>query len=634
MQSHYFLVIWSVDLMKREVSRTLKWTVASTISISLIVSGSAHAIGDDRNAIAQANLANMVTAFDQQFPEAKLVDSNSISPVRKITNPFVANPKFASNVLAKAQPDECFAGIGIDYPEFVSAGLCPEGSIPKTNQAYVWGMASTSNSVWYGTGSNTLCLVEGAYLGASSPTVNDSHVCEFGSSAAARASLLPGVIGDLRKPHMYRYVKRTKMLTDVSASLTGTDLLRLNRTVGLRSAGVYADSVVYLAGPSIGQTAPYKGINIFAFSAKSGSFLGSTSLEEYTNIRSWVNAGSGLYAGVANRSGGGSVLRFDPLIDNPFNFTVVGSNIDGEAAELAVHKDRIYASTWPNPLGPSVTAALWMSPKLPRAGLTSANANSWSMKWNVSEYEPDPVVAKTYGGGAMYSYKGDLYWGTMHVPYLAALAKWNAYGPATSQEEALADVLGTYRAISLFRVDDYSKTSPKVELLYGQPAMPVWQEGFSGPFGSWTLQPSGMGIPKYGLSGFGNPFNNYTWSMRTYGDKLYIGTMDWSYLALPSLLPAGMQSLPVSQDIGGTTPALPTIPDVSALYGADLWSISSSTSRAKPESISGVGNSMNYGIRTMTGDSNELYLGTANPMNLSIDGGWELVKVAQNSDRR
>jgi outer membrane protein OmpA-like peptidoglycan-associated protein len=119
--------------------------------------------------------------------------------------------------------------------------------------------------------------------------------------------------------------------------------------------------------------------------------------------------------------------------------------------------------------------------------------------------------------------------------------------------------------------------------------------------------------------------------MRTFQDKLYIGTMDWSYLALPGLLPASAQSLPTSQGVSGNALVdLPiTIPDVSSLYGADVWSIGSATSPAVPESTTGLGNSMNYGIRTMTGDSNEMYMGTANPMNLSAVGGWELVRVGQ-----
>ena len=617
-----------------EIKKVIALAAAATIASSLLIGTSANATGENQTTLAQTNLSKMVDAFNQQFPETKLGALDSKDLKDELVNPFIGNERFSAAVIAEAQADECFAGIGVDYPAF-SEGVCRDGAIEKTNQSYVWGMTNTAKSVWFGTGANVLCLVEGAYFGARRPSQNDTHVCEFASSQVSRKTGVPATFGDVRKPHMYRYAKDTSVLTDLSSSLTGTDLARLDRTLGLRSAGAYANSIVYLAGPSIGLTAPYKGISIFAFNADSGSFLGSTSLEGYTNIRSWLNADKALYAGVSNRSGGGSVLRFEPTLENPFSYTVVASNIDGEAAELAVHKDRLYVSTWPNTSGTLNSASVWMSPKLSKTGLTGANATAWSKAWSVDQYEPDPVVAKTYGGGAMFSYKGDLYWGTMHVPLMAAAAKWRVYGGATNQEEALTDVLGTHRALSLFRVDDFSKSRPKVELLYGQPVMPVWEPGVSGPFGSWTLKAGGMGIPKYGLSGFGNPFNNYTWSMNAYREKLYIGTMDWSFMALASLLPSEIQSLPSTQVLSNSVGwGLPiSLPNPSSLYGADLWSFSSSKSRAKPENITGVGNSMNYGIRTMTSDSNGLYLGTANPMNLSEFGGWEVLKVGRTRDR-
>ena len=44
-------------------------------------------------------------------------------------------------------------------------------------------------------------------------------------------------------------------------------------------------------------------------------------------------------------------------------------------------------------------------------------------------------------------------------------------------------------------------------------------------------------------------------------------------------------------------------------------------------SRTGVGNAANYGIRTMVAEPDRLYLGTANPMNLLPEGGWELRRV-------
>jgi hypothetical protein len=63
------------------------------------------------------------------------------------------------------------------------------------------------------------------------------------------------------------------------------------------------------------------------------------------------------------------------------------------------------------------------------------------------------------------------------------------------------------------------------------------------------------------------------------------------------------------------------------VYGADLYRIDSAGSAAQSVSLNGMGNPMNYGIRTMVHDSSALYIGTANPMNLNPEGGWELIKL-------
>ena len=101
-------------------------------------------------------------------------------------------------------------------------------------------------------------------------------------------------------------------------------------------------------------------------------------------------------------------------------------------------------------------------------------------------------------------------------------------------------------------------------------------------------------------------FNNYCWTMSVLNDALYVGTMDCSFLVLglidPSEIPQGLEYE----------------------FGADLYRMAS---EAAPVSLDGMGNPMNYGIRTMISDDNALYLGTANPMNLDPDGGWELIEL-------
>ena len=105
--------------------------------------------------------------------------------------------------------------------------------------------------------------------------------------------------------------------------------------------------------------------------------------------------------------------------------------------------------------------------------------------------------------------------------------------------------------------------------------------------------------------------------MTVYKDQLFIGTMDWSYLAA--------QSLPAELVNNGLTIGNITLPAPSTFFGADLFTISDDAKRAKAFSINGMGNNLNYGIRTMEATSNGLVLGTANPMNLNVKGGWELI---------
>lgn len=96
--------------------------------------------------------------------------------------------------------------------------------------------------------------------------------------------------------------------------------------------------------------------------------------------------------------------------------------------------------------------------------------------------------------------------------------------------------------------------------------------------------------------------------MRVYNNNLYVGTMDHSYL------------------LGGDDSGLDLFFDTPE-YGADLYRFDNANSDTVAVSLDGMGNPMNYGIRTMITDNTALYLGTANPMNLNPDGGWELIKL-------
>ncbi|WP_433605577.1 hypothetical protein ACQP2P_27710 [Dactylosporangium sp. CA-139114] len=553
----------------------------------------------------------------------------------------------APELLAKATPDECFAGIGQPYPP---GPPCQEGKA-KVNQSYVWGLAQSGDRVWFGTGANVQCLTLGTSLAQTTPTQNDDYVCEYGSSqlgnqltqkiggvggklgnlkdSLGSAGSLAAGLGDWRAPKVYVYQTSAKKLTDKTADInnaSSNDSMRLNTTVGMRAAGTY-NGVVLLGGPGL------LGINLFAFDSNSGKYLGSTTLNTYGNIRHFVVADGALYAGVGigpEGQGGGAVLRWTGNRSNPFKFTTVGY-LPSQVADLVVHQGRLFVTTWPSAGGSTkaTAAGLWMSAPLAKGqrGLTKDDAGSWRQVWGVSQYEPDPIVAKTYGLGSLASYGGYLYWGTMHVPLQATAAMVKQYPPANDQQGGLA-VKNTQRTVSIFRAADFDKGRPTVDLLYGASQLPAYDPKANNGAGAWHLASTGY-TPKWGSSGFGNVYNNYTWSMVVAGGSLYVGTMDWGQIS--QYAPA--KALPGVRAAFGT-------PDPKT-YGADLWAFDSPQSPARPVDTTGLGNYFNYGVRNMVADGSTIYLGMANPMNLRTDkgdnvpeGGWELIRLRATGNNR
>ncbi|MCF8366144.1 MAG: T9SS type A sorting domain-containing protein [Bacteroidales bacterium] len=524
--------------------------------------------------------------------------------------------------IAKATPDETFYGIGDprnDYNPY-AGHFTTDSTIAKTNQAYVWGLTQNDDKLFFGTGPNIHCLVIGGYLQMTTPLLSDCFACEFGASQFSPP--VPPSIGDWRPARMFSYDTYSNTQTEI----TPPDP-KLNTTSGIRSAG-NLNGVVLLGGPSF-----TGGVNIFAFEAATGLYLGSTTMmvvpetvDGVTNIRKWQVINEVLYLGLGTVNGG-SILKWTGDIANPFEFENVG-NIDGQAAELAEHDGKLFVTTWPGLAGKATNfAGLWMSPEIPLGGLTTANKDNWEKVWTVTDYEPDYVVASTYGGGALKSFEGSLYWGTMHVPLTSAFAHFMTFPPANLQDTLLS-VLGTYRAISVFKGDDFGTDDEHIDLLYGNAALPKYTPG-----SGWSIVPNNMGtLPAYGPSGIWNLFNNYTWTMETYKNELFLGTMDWSFLLsdLASGLIGQAFSLPLKdgeanmKDFGGYS--LPTY-----FFGADLFRFPSSNSFALPVDINGAGNYLNYGIRTMVSNDDNLYLGTANPMNLSPEGGWEIIEIEQDN---
>jgi hypothetical protein len=556
------------------------------------------------------------------------------------------NAPLNRELLAKAQPDECFHGIGVGYDPDPT---CSSGNgVPKVNQAYVWGLTKNGPKVWWGTVANMVCVVGGMLLDAS-PIQLDSMqttawVCEYGNSLYPPAASLPDGMGDWRPPKVYSYDTAGRTQEDK----TPADPL-IFQTWGLRSAGTVGD-VVFLAGPGLG---PW--ITMFAFKSSTGHFLGAQQFPQYTDIREWLTADGVLYAGVQNQNGSGSVIRWTGDETNPFpddgefyGFKEVG-RLDASAANLAYHDGKIFVNTWPSVdqmFGGNVLTSLYMSPEIPCGGLPPSGVE-WNKVWKITDYEPDWLANRYQMGGALRSYKGSLYWGTMLIPVVGLLYATQALDLDANGngeidiEELLTTLVGTHRSVTLFRGKGFGTKYQKMQVLYGEKYLPVYdpvQKKYTFGFDAAHRNRMPDPVPKYGHAGFNNPFNTYIWSMGVYDNKLFIGTFDWSYLFYQGLVDMAIRpSFPELADkLTGLAKMKPPFKDFPIQFGADLYKFVNSNSSAKAESRDGVGNFSNYGVRTLVGDETGLYVGTANAMNLLTDpfddlpeGGWELLRLTK-----
>ncbi len=551
--------------------------------------------------------------------------------------PYLSAPAHAQgtyqwSMVAEATPDECYQGdvnnglssaqiaannssFSAHYPAGLSASdiasCVSSGFLPKINQAYVWGLTMNGADLWFGTVANTLCLVEDGYYGTvPSPSQNSSWVCDAKENQ----------MEDFKPPRLFVYNSATNGLTDLTSRvLAGGGAALLTKTVGIRSAGNYG-GVVFFAGlmQAANKATP---VAMYAFNAATQQYLGSYLFDGsdanhpyYNDIRQWHVINGQLFTGVGKPSsgvGGGAMLRWTGTLAAPFSFVEVG-HMQGEPAYFVAHTDgHIYVTTWGS-AGKQYGMSLYMSPVLNQStGLDATDADNWTEVWNLKNYEVEPSAIQV--GGAIESFNGYLYFGTMQVPGTPLIAFATLYPSGTINTTTELD---TYRAISIFRTQGYDSTlqpTPSVELLYGSTTLPKYDSATD----TWSTVPNNMGAtPTYGAAGFGNLFNNYTWSMSVFQKQLYIGTMDWSFLASngneSSSIPAAIRSIAPN------------------FYGADLWTFADSSSAATAVSITGLGNYTSYGIRTMVNDNENLWIGMANPMNLRSDtanypGGWKLI---------
>jgi hypothetical protein len=553
----------------------------------------------------------------------------------------------ATDVVAKAQPDECYVGLGETnlYPFDFGAETCTDG-MPKVSESYVFGLTRSGDELWFGTAPNMGCLVYGEIASQApidlTPFETSTWTCEYGEGLYAQPRDIPPASGDWRPPSTYTYDLETGELErkDIGDPL-------LEETLGLRSAGA-SDELILLAGPqitSVGGSAEDPGINVFAFNAATGAYLGSKRLVEFNDIRKWVTVEDrGLYTGVAVNldefQGNpdvrfGAVLRWTGDLADPFQYEIVGW-LTGEAAEVVEHQGRIFSTTWPDfdklEEDEYDYAGLWMSPLLGEDGLNPSDASGWEQVWASSDYEQDEVAARMYNGGALASYQGFLYWGSLHAPMSAGLAHALVYGFIDEDDPTNVDigavvkaVQRTHRPINIFRGWNFGTEEQGMEVLYGQNVMWAYVESPWpwGPARIWRQLPNKMGLARFGEAGFGNPWNTYTWTMAVQGGRLYVGTMDWSHTFAAVMLPVFLQNL---------ANPLPDVDIAGATYGADLYVFPSATEPAVTVDLEGVRNFGTYGVRTMQPTEDGLFMGMANAMNLMVDttddlpeGGWELI---------
>lgn len=549
--------------------------------------------------------------------------------------PPAQTPTYSGDRLARAGADECFDGIGVDYPPRNPDGSCSAG-VPKANQAYVWGLTQAGlgdpsfagDQIWFGTLANPLCVTAAGVLDAT-PGQNVSWVCEYGQSMAARREVapLPAPAGDWRSPRAYSFNLQTRQLTE----RTPRDL-DFHTISGLRSAGSVGSTVI-LAGPN------FRSDVVFAAwdASGSGSYLGSCRATGLRNIRQWITVNGVLYAGAAKRPNGGVILRWRGTAADPFagagnpsdycGFEIVGELPDLPAYLTVYDGQRLAASVWSDSHRESPDAAAMAAPGIfsagvylgppfgPDGGYDTADATRrWLKLWGPSEYDPDPVVAAVAAGGAIAFWKGWLWFGTIHNTLGAYLAHSqcglpSCYGPPADADQQVDLLFKISRAASLWRARLVPGGPPEVQMLYGATALPALVPGTR----TFESTPTGW-TPRFGAAGMDNPFLTYAWAATASDDDLLFGFYDYRYV--------------FDVRLGIVTGRIGTRTDVDPRrgYGADLWRFTDPEAPAQPEATLGLGNFSNYGVRNMLrlDGGPDVIVGTANGLNLEPEGGWEL----------
>lgn len=255
-------------------------------------------------------------------------------------------------------------------------------------------------------------------------------------------------------------------------------------------------------------------------------------------------------------------------------------------------------------------------PKVPDNGLqpVDINATEWPIIWKYSDYDAHAIALRTTYTAGMQVWKNHLYWGTFNAVYVIPnIAAANRYTDMTSPE-ALCFYLGSVRQTSFWRLN----TRDKVELLYGETELPVWNKPTTGK-DTWTMKSTGW-TPKFGRAGFGQPWTAYTWTMAEYSGDLFIGTMNAeTLLKAVSVNPDSTQSqFAILQRLTGRK---------TGHEGFELLRMQDPETAPQYITTDGFGNGTAYGIRNLAVLDKRLFIGSASPLNLERHGGWHLFRL-------
>ncbi len=562
----------------------------------------------------------------------------------RITPQAADSGMFAEKNVYTTPKDGCFYGVGDGRNTYDPLGIdCEEcrqsGGKPKANGSYVWGMVNDGERLYWSTNNNYLCAQgygQIATMGGTGAVENSCWVCEYdkGQRAKELAAENPALAkyGDIVPPRIFSYDPKTGVVADITP-----DDNSLKYSQGLRSAA-YHHGVVFFGGPNFtgGADSQQSSSSTFlAYSPEKGKFIGSSDMSSVsgctiTNVRRWIVVDDVLYCGVGMIRNGqqcGGILRWNGSADDPFNFEVVGYT-PAEAAEIEYHKGHIYVGGWPiAKFGQKqqVASALYKSPEVPKGGFTAENATEWQKVWEYTSYETNPTAYGNTYFSVMKSFKGKLYWGMFSGTYSALYLAQRKFGTIKSAE-AIAYVLGSLRATTLFAADDVTGNNADVELLYGESELPVYNADTK----TWTISSNGSNyVPKWGRSGYGNLFTCYTWSMAKYNDKLFIGTMDMSDLIDPAL--EGMEEMVSGNEDAGMLDVLKNLLGVDKeKYGFECIMVEDHDKEPVYVTDNGFGNPAAYAVRNIEVLDGKLFLGTANPLNLHEQGGWQILSVEEN----